>query len=277
MRQIWYGRGGGAHGEMIAVAGELRGTGRHWAEIGRALPESRTPVTYTGAGNGERLRVWFRAWAPRPGFCPVDHRQRLAGFGPCTVPQLPVIYTLPVTDPIQHALHSAATQSPVLTVLAVFCAVRLLFVLVALMAVQGVLNLSRLTWTVAARVVVSLAVATLLTLLLNHVVTDVRPYVAEHYVPLAHVANDNGFPSDHTLIAALLVCWTWWIDRRWLGIFIVGLLAVLVGRLGVGAHHTLDVLGSLVFAAAGFGVAQATRLPADWNGRRLLPVRQHRL
>ena len=69
-----------------------------------------------------------------------------------------------MTDPIQYALHSAATQSPVLTVLAVFCAVRLLFVLVAQMAVQGVLNLSRLTWTVAARVVVSLAVATLLTL-----------------------------------------------------------------------------------------------------------------
>ena len=178
-----------------------------------------------------------------------------------------------MTDPFQHALHSAATHSPVLAALAVFCANDLLFVLLALMVLLGLLNLRRLTWALAARVAVSLAVATVLTLLLNHLVTDVRPFVAEGYAPLAHAANDNGFPSDHSLIAALLVFWTWWIDRRWLAVFVVGMLAVMVGRLGIGAHHTPDVLGSLVFAAAGSGAALVLRLPTEWNERRLVPAR----
>ena len=181
-----------------------------------------------------------------------------------------------MTDLFQQTLHSAATQSPALAALAIFCANDLLFVLVALMVFLGALNLRRLTWSLVARVAVSLAVAALLTLLLNHLVTDVRPFVTEHYAPLAHAANDNGFPSDHSLIAALLVFWTWWIDRRWLAVFVVGMLAVMAGRLGIGAHHTLDVLGSLVFAAAGSAAALAARFPADWNGRRVVPAQRQR-
>lgn len=158
--------------------------------------------------------------------------------------------------------------------LAVFSANYLLFALVALLGLIGLLNLRRLTWVLVARVVVSLAVAALLTLLLNHVITDVRPFVVEHYVPLAHASNDNGFPSDHSLIAALLVFWAWWIDRRWLPVFIAGLLAVMAGRLAIGAHHTLDVLGSLVFAAIGFAVASVVRFPLLWNERTLSPKRR---
>lgn len=176
-------------------------------------------------------------------------------------------YTPAMTDPIQHALHSAATQNPLLASLSVFCASGLLFVLVALLALTGLLNLRRLTWRLVARVVSSLAVAALLTLLLNHVFTDVRPFVVEHYTPLAHASNDNGFPSDHGLVAALLVFWAWWIDRRWLPLFIVGMLAVMAGRLAIGAHHTLDILGSLIFAAAGFAAASVLRFPARWGDR----------
>lgn len=73
-----------------------------------------------------------------------------------------------MTDLFQQTLHSAATQSPALAALAIFCANDLLFVLVALMVFLGALNLRRLTWSLVARVAVSLAVAALLTLLLNH-------------------------------------------------------------------------------------------------------------
>ena len=175
-----------------------------------------------------------------------------------------------MTDPIQHALHSAATHSPLLASLSIFCASDLLFVLVALLALTGLLNLRRLTRALVVRVVLSLAVAAFLTLLLNQVFTDVRPFVIEHYVPLAYASNDNGFPSDHSLIAALLVFWAWWIDRRWLPLFIVGMLAVMAGRLAIGAHHTFDVLGSLVFAAVGFAAASVMHLPARWGERTLL-------
>ncbi len=94
----------------------------------------------------------------------------------------------------------------------------------------------------------------------------------EHVRPLIPVARDNGFPSDHTLLAAFLTAALWWIDRRALAAFAVGTLLVMVGRLGVGAHHTLDVLGAVGIVAAAALVVAALPLPVAWN-RPLLPPR----
>jgi membrane-associated phospholipid phosphatase len=177
-----------------------------------------------------------------------------------------------MTDPFQQALHTAAVGNRTLAALAVFCANVLLFALVAGLAAVGLRHRHRLTWGLAARVAVSAAVAVLLTLLLGPAVLDPRPYLAEHYAPLAHVAGDNGFPSDHTLVAALLACWVWWLDRRLLPLFLAGLIAVMAGRLAIGAHHSLDVLGSVAFALIGFAVASWLPLPAGWNSRLLFPA-----
>lgn len=176
-----------------------------------------------------------------------------------------------MSDPLQQSLHTAAAHNSFLTALAVLCATSLLFVLVAGLVALGTFNLRRVSWSLVARVGVSLAVAGGLTLLLNRLIQDPRPFVAEHYSPLAHATNDNGFPSDHTLVAALLACWAWWIDRRWTWVFIIGLLALMAGRLAIGAHHTLDVVGSVVLALSGFALASALPLPAVWRGRLLFP------
>jgi len=114
-------------------------------------------------------------------------------------------------------------------------------------------------------------VAGVLTLLIKHLVNDSRPFTVEHYVTLTHVSSDNGFPTDHTLVAALLVAWTWLIDRRWTVPFVVGLLAVLLGRLRIGAHHTLDVLASVAFAALGLLAASLVRWPQGWHERTISP------
>lgn len=181
-----------------------------------------------------------------------------------------------MTDPFQQALHTAAVGNGTLAALAVFCANVLLFVLVVVLAAVAFFNRQRLTRGLAARVAASLAVAVLLTLLLGRTVLDPRPYLVEHYAPLAHVASDNGFPSDHALVAALLACWVWWLDRRLLPLFLAGLIAVMAGRLAIGAHHSLDVLGSVAFALTGFTAASLLRLPAAWESRRLLPRRAGR-
>jgi len=153
--------------------------------------------------------------------------------------------------------------------LTVFCATTLLFVLIAAAVVIGLINLHRVTWVTVARMIVAVVVAGMLTLLIKHLVNDPRPFMVEQYVPLAHASSDNGFPSDHTLVAALLVAWAWLLDRRWTGPFIVGLLAVLLGRLGIGAHHTLDVLASVVFAALGLLAASLVRWPQGWHERTI--------
>ena len=181
-----------------------------------------------------------------------------------------------MTDPIQQALHTAAVGNGTLAALAVFCANVLLFVLTLALAALAFFYRQRLTWGLAARVAASLAVAVLLTLLLGRTVLDPRPYLAEHYAPLAHVASDNGFPSDHTLVAALLAYWVWWLDRRLLPLFLTGLTLVMVGRLAIGAHHSLDVLGSVAFALIGFAAASWLPLPANWDSRQLFPDRAGR-
>ena len=76
---------------------------------------------------------------------------------------------------------------------------------------------------------------------------------------------------NHNLIATLLVFWAWWMDRRWLPVFIVGRLAVMAGRLAIGANHPLDLLESLVFAAIGFAVASVVRFPSLWSERTERP------
>ena len=172
-------------------------------------------------------------------------------------------------DAFQQSIHHLALQSPLLTSLTVFCATPLLFVLIAAAGVIGLLNLRRVTWVTVARMIVAVVVAGVLTLLIKHLVNDPRPFIVEHYVPLAHASSDNGFPSDHALVAALLVAWTWLIDRRWTVPFVVGLLAVLLGRLGIGAHHTLDVLASVAFASLGLLAALLVRWPRGWHERTI--------
>ncbi|CAM3156455.1 Phosphatidic acid phosphatase type 2/haloperoxidase domain-containing protein [Deinococcus saxicola] len=172
-----------------------------------------------------------------------------------------------MTDSLQQALHAAAAGSLALSGVAVFCANVLLLVLVALLAALLLRHLRTLTPALLARMTLSLLVATLLTLLLGRLIVDPRPYLAENYVPLAHVAADNGFPSDHTLIAALLLGWACWLERRWWPVFAAGLLAVMLGRLTIGAHHTLDVLGSVIIAGVGLLIAALVPWPTNWLTR----------
>jgi undecaprenyl-diphosphatase len=79
---------------------------------------------------------------------------------------------------------------------------------------------------------------------------DPRPFVVRHFHPLiAHIA-DNGFPSDHALLAAFLVVCVLR-TRFWRAVPVVTTLAVLVDWVGAGIHHPIDVIGSAVFVALG--------------------------
>lgn len=87
-------------------------------------------------------------------------------------------------------------------------------------------------------------------LLGNHLYFDPRPFVVGHFAPLIPHAPDNGFPSDHTLLAsAFAAVGTFW-DKR-LG-FALWLIVALIAfaRVYTGLHHPIDVLGSMAFALA---------------------------
>lgn len=87
------------------------------------------------------------------------------------------------------------------------------------------------------------------------VYSDPRPFVVDHVRPLISHAADNGFPSDHALLAAALVAMVAFV-RPTLALPIA-LLGILVdwARVGAGLHHVTDVAGSTLFVALGAAIA----------------------
>ncbi len=75
---------------------------------------------------------------------------------------------------------------------------------------------------------------------------DPRPFVQGNFTPLLPHAADNGFPSDHTLLAAAIAFATFHFNKK-LGLFLL-LLAILVGvaRILAGVHHVADIAGSII-------------------------------
>lgn len=76
-----------------------------------------------------------------------------------------------------------------------------------------------------------------------------RPFIVENFVPLIPHADNNGFPSDHTLLSAAVAAVVYFFNRK-VGAFLF-LLALLVGaaRVLAGVHHAVDIAGS--FAVTG--------------------------
>ena len=91
-------------------------------------------------------------------------------------------------------------------------------------------------------------VALLLARLASMFYYDPRPFVVGHFTPLVAHANDNGFPSDHTLLAAFLGWATLRYSRKY-GIVMLS-LALLIGlsRVFVGVHHIQDIIGSFIIS-----------------------------
>lgn len=87
-------------------------------------------------------------------------------------------------------------------------------------------------------------IAYLIARIAGHVYSDPRPFVIAHTVPLVAQISDNGFPSDHTLIAATIASVVFYFNRTW-GI-VLWVVAIVIGaaRVLAGVHHTQDIIGA---------------------------------
>src|SRR5205085_4583351 len=122
-----------------------------------------------------------------------------------------------MSDVIQQRVQALAYQNVLTREGAIICAVVVVYLLGLAWLVVVTWQRTTLTAATAARIVALGVLAYLVTKVLAHVIIDPRPYVVTHTRPLIPVARDNGFPSDHVLLAAVLTAGLWWIDRRWLG------------------------------------------------------------
>ena len=96
--------------------------------------------------------------------------------------------------------------------------------------------------------IATLPLAFLVSLLAAKLYLDPRPFVTGHFTPLIAHGTDNGFPSDHTLLSAVVASIVWRYDRRVGYPLFVLTLVVGLSRMYVGVHHLVDILGSIFIA-----------------------------
>ena len=121
---------------------------------------------------------------------------------------------------------------------------------------------SKVKVALAWRVIGGGAIAEGLAQIAGHVFYDTRPFVTMHVVPLIAHAPDNGFPSDHALLASFLG-FVILLNSRMTGVLLL-VLAVLIGwaRVAAHIHHPIDILGSFVIAGLSVMLVQWSALVA---------------
>jgi undecaprenyl-diphosphatase len=82
-----------------------------------------------------------------------------------------------------------------------------------------------------------------------------RPFVAGHFTPYFAHGADNGFPSDHTLLAGALAALVFSRNRRWGWLLFAVALLIGLSRVIAGVHHLIDILGAIAFGCAGMWLA----------------------
>ncbi len=101
---------------------------------------------------------------------------------------------------------------------------------------------------IALVALVALPLAYIMAKLLGLVILSPRPPLADHIQPLIRVSADNGFPSDHTLLAMSAAMLVLLFNRKVGALLLVLAACVAAGRVLAGAHHPIDVIGSTLIA-----------------------------
>jgi undecaprenyl-diphosphatase len=101
--------------------------------------------------------------------------------------------------------------------------------------------------------------------------TDPRPFVHDpHSHPLFAHAADNGFPSDHSVAAAMVAALVFAYRRAVGMVLAAGAVLVAVARVAAHVHHAQDVVAGLALGAvAAYAAVWLVQRAAD----RLTPVR----
>ena len=97
--------------------------------------------------------------------------------------------------------------------------------------------------------------AILLAKLGSNLYYDPRPFIAGHFAPYFAHGNDNGFPSDHTLLAGFFTFLAFRYSKKFGWILLFLALFIGMARVKAGVHHSIDILGAFVISAAAVWLA----------------------
>ncbi len=96
--------------------------------------------------------------------------------------------------------------------------------------------------------IITLLLTYIVALIAGHCYYNPRPFVLGHSTPLVAHSPDNGFPSDHMLLASAVAMIIFFFNKK-VGTGL-GLLAILIGtaRVLAGVHHYIDIVGSVIIS-----------------------------
>lgn len=143
-----------------------------------------------------------------------------------------------------------------------FCGEYLLYIIVLISFVWWLLQPNAKKLGIALFGVVALIFGFVLLLFAGKLYYDPRPFVVQNLTPLFPHSADNGFPSDHTILAMVVAFVVLYFDRI-TGLVLFALaLALGISRVLAYVHHPLDIAGSIILAAlAVLFTTQFFRLP----------------
>jgi undecaprenyl-diphosphatase len=121
----------------------------------------------------------------------------------------------------------------------------------------------------AVQGVASLVIAFILIKVAAAAHTDPRPFVVDPSVkPLFSHPADNGFPSDHTTLAATIALCVMTYRKRLGGVLLAGSVLVGAARMAAHVHHGQDIVAGVLIAALAAGAASSTwRWARPWLRR----------
>ncbi|KKQ45892.1 MAG: hypothetical protein US63_C0009G0003 [Candidatus Moranbacteria bacterium GW2011_GWC2_37_8] len=110
--------------------------------------------------------------------------------------------------------------------------------------------------------IITLPLSYILAKISSYFYYDARPFVVGNFTPLIPHASDNGFPSDHTLLASALAAVTLYFNKKIGALLFAFTILIGTSRVLAGVHHTLDIVGSIVIVAVASFLAYKFILPA---------------
>jgi len=96
-------------------------------------------------------------------------------------------------------------------------------------------------WRLTSSIVLAGVIALVLARIASRLYYDPRPFVTEHVQPLFHHAPDNGFPSDHSLLAMALTATVYFFNKRLSVVMLVLTIVIGVARVLAKVHSPLDI------------------------------------
>lgn len=106
-------------------------------------------------------------------------------------------------------------------------------------------------WRFVFTVIVAGVIALVLARISSHYYYDPRPFVTQHVQPLFYHAPDNGFPSDHSLLAMALTAIVYFFNKRLAVVMLIPTVLIGVARVLAKVHSPLDIGAAWVLGVVG--------------------------